>query len=88
MRHSGPPCPPKPPQTTAAELTDEQIDAVFAKWAGKNDHGAAYLRCYKEQFRHIARDVLALTTQQTTDRFGRTPEMIRFQAALDAGDDE
>lgn len=25
---------------------------------------------------------------ESTDRFGRTPEVIRFQAALDAGDDE
>lgn len=39
-------------------MTDEQIDAIFHKWAGKNDYGAAYLRCYPEGFRHIARAVL------------------------------
>ena len=54
-------------------LTDVQIDAVFDRWAGSNAFGAPYLRCYPEQFRSIARDLLAASTagvlaSSTSDR--------------------
>jgi hypothetical protein len=50
-----------PTSVRAAQgVTDEQIDAVFSAHAGANDFGAAYLRTYKEGFRHIARSIINL----------------------------
>lgn len=56
-----------PPAVQAVALpvvpSDEQIDAVFEKWAGRNDCGVPYLSCYIEQFRFIAGDLLAASPQ-------------------------
>lgn len=49
--------------STGVEPTDEQIDAVFTAWAGKNDFGVPYLRTYEQGFRSIARAVLALAAK-------------------------
>ena len=52
------------------DITDEQIDAVFKTFAGVNDHGTPYLRCYEEGFRSIARAILSVAGPQAllTDR--------------------
>jgi hypothetical protein len=47
------------PQAAAQGVTDEQIAAVFAKYA---DFGTAHFLGYIETFRHAVRDVLALAS--------------------------
>ncbi len=39
------------------KLSDEQIDAVFYRFAGSNTAGHAYLQAYEPGFRNIARAI-------------------------------